>query len=295
MALRIITAEERMREQAGVKAVILGPAKIGKTTLLRTLDAPRTLVLNIEAGDLAVRDVPYQELRPEGDAQWSWDELRDVAAYLGGPNPSRVKPQAYCPEHYGHASEILGAGIKLDAFDTLFVDSITVASRICMSWCQTQPRAFSEKNGKPDIRGAYGLLKEEMVGWITQLQHARGKNVIFLGLLDEDKDDFGRPKWSAQMEGQATANALLGIVDQVLTMQNVTFPSDGGDPGAPVRCFITQQGNPWGYPAGDRSGKLDPVEPPHLGQLIAKCASSSIQRAGIVTTMPEPTPATQAA
>jgi hypothetical protein len=28
--------------------------------------------------------------------------------------------------------------------------------------------------------------------------------------------------------------------------------------------------NPWGFPAKDRSGKLDQTEPPHLGKLIAK-------------------------
>ena len=35
---RIITADERMEEQGGIKGVIFGPAKIGKTSLLWTLD-----------------------------------------------------------------------------------------------------------------------------------------------------------------------------------------------------------------------------------------------------------------
>jgi hypothetical protein len=279
MSLRLITADERMAEQAGVKVVILGPTKIGKTTLLRTLDAPRTMMLNIEAGDLAVRDVPYQELRPD-TGQWSWPELRNVAARLGGPNPASRSDQAYSQEHYDHVARELQ--IDLEGIDTLFVDSITVASRICMAWCLAQPEAFSERTGKPDTRGAYGLLGREMISWLMQLQHAKGKNVVFVGILDAAKDDYGRQTWDPQIEGQATGRALLGIVDQVVTMAKIDFEGASG-----VRSFVCQQGNPWGFPAGDRSGKLDMVEEPHLGKLIAKCADRSSGRQEISTQIPQ--------
>jgi hypothetical protein len=38
----------------------------------------------------------------------------------------------------------------------------------------------------------------------------------------------------------------------------------------PVRCFVTSEPNPWCLPAKDRSGKLDPVEPPNLTKLLTK-------------------------
>ena len=47
---RIITADERMEEQGGIKGVIFGPAKIGKTSLLWTLDPETTLFLDLEIG-----------------------------------------------------------------------------------------------------------------------------------------------------------------------------------------------------------------------------------------------------
>ena len=50
---RIITADERMEEQGGIKGVIFGPAKIGKTSLLWTLDPETTLFLDLEAGGLS--------------------------------------------------------------------------------------------------------------------------------------------------------------------------------------------------------------------------------------------------
>jgi hypothetical protein len=45
--------------------------------------------------------------------------------------------------------------------------------------------------------------------------------------------------------------------------------------------------NPWGYPAKDRSGRLDMVEPPHLGELIAKIRTGQRIDTEIVTTLPQ--------
>ena len=57
MALRIITADERLAE-ANLKttAVILGPSGVGKTTLLKTLPDATTLCLDLEAGLKSVQD-----------------------------------------------------------------------------------------------------------------------------------------------------------------------------------------------------------------------------------------------
>ena len=52
--LRIISADERLREARGIKGVLTGTSGIGKTTQLLTLDPQRTLFLNLEAGELAV-------------------------------------------------------------------------------------------------------------------------------------------------------------------------------------------------------------------------------------------------
>ena len=54
-AFKIITADERMAAPTGIKGVILGPAKIGKTSLLWTMDPAKTLFVDMEAGGLSVR------------------------------------------------------------------------------------------------------------------------------------------------------------------------------------------------------------------------------------------------
>ena len=158
MPLRIISAEERLAESRGIKAAIFGGSGQGKTSLLWTLPADRTIFMDLEAGDLAVEGWTGDTIRPR-----TWQECRDFAAFIGGPNPALRDDQPYSPAHYAAACEQFGDPAKLDRYETLFVDSISVAGRLCFQWCRGQAEAFSEKSGKPDIRGAYGLHGREMI------------------------------------------------------------------------------------------------------------------------------------
>lgn len=257
--LKIISADERMSQDKGVKALIVGPAGVGKTSLLRTLEPNSSLFIDLEAGDLAVQDVKIDTMRPR-----TWEECRDLACYLGGPNPALPATACYSTDHYNAVCETMGGAEALAKYETYFVDSITVAGRLCFKWCEQQPESFNDR-GKKDTRGTYGLMGREMIGWLTHLQHTRGKNVIFVGILENLKDEFNVTSWELQIEGSKTGKELPGIVDEILTLQFVDF----GD-GAPVRAFVCTQPNAWKYPAKDRSGRLEQVEQPHLGKLLAK-------------------------
>ena len=59
---------------------------------------------------------------------------------------------------------------------------------------------------------------------------------------------------------------LPGIVDQIITYQFLDF----GDGKALSRGFVCTSPNSWGYPAKDRSGRLDQIEQPDLGRLLSK-------------------------
>ena len=260
MTFQIITADQRLSEKRGIKGCIFGRWKIGKTSLLWTLDAPSTLFIDLEAGDLAVEGWAGDTIRPR-----TWQECRDFAAYIGGPNPALRDNQPYSQAHYDHVCSQFGDAAALDKYDTIFVDSITVAARLAFQWCTGQPEAISEKTGKPDTRGAYGLLGREMISWLTHLQHTRGKNVWFVGILDEKTDDFNRRIYLPQIDGSKTGLELPGIVDQVVAMAEIK-----ADDGSAYRAFVCQALNPWGFPAGDRSGRLAMIEEPHLGRLMDK-------------------------
>jgi hypothetical protein len=240
--------------------LIVGQAKIGKTSLLRTVDPRRTLFIDLEAGDLAVKDVPVDTLRPQ-----TWEECRDLACFLTGPNPALPPVSCYSAAHYEAISPHF-KDLSLDKYDMFFVDSGTVAGRLCFRWSEQQPEAFAERTGKKDVRSAFGLHGRELTTWLTHLQHARGKHVIFVAILEQRVDEFNHREWAIQLEGQMAARALPGIVDQIVTMSFVDF-ADGKPP---TRAFVCTLPNPWQFPAGDRSGKLEQIEEPHLGKLITK-------------------------
>jgi ABC-type iron transport system FetAB ATPase subunit len=88
MALPIISASQRLAEKQGVKLVLLGKSGIGKTTQLKTLPEDSTLFVDLEAGDLAVKDWHGDCVRPA-----TWPEFRDLVVFLAGPNPA-LPPEA---------------------------------------------------------------------------------------------------------------------------------------------------------------------------------------------------------
>jgi hypothetical protein len=143
--MKIISADDRLAERRGVKALIVGTTGVGKTSLLRTLDPTCTLFVDVEAGDLAVQDVPVDTVRLH-----DWTTARDIACRIGGPNPSFPPTACYSQAHY---EAIGGALDKLDKYQTLFVDSITAISRLSFRWAEQQPEAFSDRSGKKDVRG----------------------------------------------------------------------------------------------------------------------------------------------
>jgi hypothetical protein len=259
--MKIIGAAERLAEPRAVKLLVIGPSGVGKTSLLRTLSPEMlaaTLLVDIEAGDIAVADLSVASVRPR-----RWEECRDLACALGGFNPALPATACYSEAHFNEVmkdSELA----QLASYQTLFVDSLTAAARLCFTWAEQQPEAITDR-GRKDLRAVYGLHGRSMVGWLNQLQHARGRNVCFVAVLEKNVDDLNVATWQPQIEGGKTGRELPAIVDQIITMTWIDF----GDR-KPVRAFICTNPNPWAYPAKDRSGRLDQLEPPNLGALLEK-------------------------
>jgi hypothetical protein len=254
--MKIISAEERLKQQTGTKLAIFGVWGIGKTSLLKTLDEP-TLCLDFEAGLLAVQDWHGDSLTVR-----TWEDARDIACLIGGANPA--SKNVYGQKHFD-AVKAKYKDYDFEKYKCIFIDSITIASKLCLACCKNQPESFSERNGKPDTRSAYGLLASEMSAWLHQFQHIPDKDIIIVGLLEQKTDDFNRTTWVPQIEGSKTTLEIPAILDEVISM--VPLKDDSGKP---VRKFVCCTLNAAGYPAKDRSGRLAETENAHLGDLLRK-------------------------
>ena len=277
--MKIFTADDRLAQRSGPKILVAGPSGVGKTSLLRTLTAKMlasTLLVDIEAGTLALDDLPIASVRPR-----TWIECRDIACVLGGPNPALPATTAYSEAHYNECMKDPELA-RLTSFSTLFVDSLSEAGRLSFTWAEQQPESFTDR-GKKDLRATYGVHARSMLAWLHQIQHARERTVVLVAVLEKNVDDFHIASWQPQIEGGKTGRELPAIVDEIITMQWVDF----GDR-KPVRAFVCCNPNPWGYPAKDRSGKLEMLERPNLGALLEKLTGPG-QRKPFITVSPDQT------
>ncbi|MGB8528004.1 MAG: ATP-binding protein [Rhodoplanes sp.] len=277
MPVRIVTADERLAAANNKTSLaIFGPPGSGKTSLLRTLPADQTVCLDLEAGMKSVQDWPGASIPVR-----SFVDFRDLAVLIGGPDPAADPNAWYSAQHLQHARGVYaGSGIEefLRSKSIIFLDSLTDLTRQAMVYARQQPEAYSERTGKPDVRGAYGLLGREVIQALKHLQHAPGKTVVFVGVLEKITDEFNIVTWQPQMEGSKAGRELPGIVDQVISLHTFSRDADGGyvlDEKASERRLVCRAGNPFGLPAKDRSGRLDVTEPPDLGALLAKINTTS--------------------
>jgi hypothetical protein len=263
--MNFLTAADRLAEVRGPKILITGPTVVGKTSLLNTLSPASlatTLLIDLEAGDLPIAGLPIASVRPR-----TWDDLRNVAVAIGGPDPARASGAPYSQDHYYTViADSTLAGLA--QFNIIFVDSYTELARRCRAWCEQHPESFNAY-GKRDVRNMFGLLGRELIAWTQQIQHARARTIILVTILEKIVDDRGVPTWQIQLEGQRARRELPAILDVIITMTWVTFGN-----GKARRAFVCDPANSWAYPAKDRSSRLDQIEEPNLEKLLAKLSTS---------------------
>jgi hypothetical protein len=286
MSLNIISAADRLQVKRKINLLLLSAAGLGKTAQARTLDPERTLFIDLEAGTLALGDWGGSVIKAREEASrlgcHPWEFCQAISCIIGGPDPLATKADdPYGKEAYAaYVAKVCGPDF-LAKFDTVYVDSMTVASRWCFAWASNHKDAFN-KQGVPDTRGAYGVLGRELIRFVTHLQHC-DKSCIFACILEETKDTLDRVTYGAQIMGQAAGRELPGIIDEVVTLAQFSHPTVGN-----YRAFVTHLMNPYGFPAKDRSGCLELMEPPDLGKLLEKIRAGNRLDGQMVTGMPAP-------
>jgi hypothetical protein len=256
-ALRVLSAAERQREARGTSIVLAGPAGIGKTHQVKFLDPTRTLLIDVDRGALPLINTEVDIVRTDG-----WQAIADLFALIGGTNPSLSANSAYSQAHFEKVSGL----IDVSRYDTFVFDSISQMGRESYRYAEAHPDS-PPRSGSKDARAIYGQHARQMIAGLQQAQRgAPNKIIVMTAVLERVTDDLGRVEHRIQLEGDKTARELPSIVDEIIVMNWVTFSGAV----APTRAFICSSPNHWGFPAKDRSGRLDQIEEPNLGKLIRK-------------------------
>lgn len=258
MALQIITADQRVRS-AAVKGLIFGQAGVGKTTLLKTLDAASTLCLDFEAGLLSVQNDDQFGPSWRGDSVRveTWPEAKAILEGFQQQVPFLAK------------------------YKTVFIDSITFASKLCIEWCKQQPGAYN-KDKNLDIWAVYRMLSEEMIGWTTGWKHLPAINVWMLGGLERKKID-SITEWIPLLDGLKLYAELPYIMDYCFVMARFR----AADGNTYTGIFTDPVSNPeYAHVPVKYRSKLDPIEQPHLGQITAKALAFASKSAPPPSTVP---------
>ncbi len=225
--------------------LVHGPTKVGKTRLAATTGVPhKTIILAAEPGLVSLREHNIRVY-----------EMTTVGRLFG-------------------AIEWLERGSaegKLDGW-WVFLDSATdIADRLLRL-----PKTTKMGNGKlPDPRHVYLDVSEAMTEAIKRLRMLRCNTVVITEQERVERPD-GRVIYAPSMPG-AKLSSKMGYRFDIEVAMHAERHGD-------EILRTLQTANDGRFECGDRTGVLDPIEPPDLGYLAAK----------IMASMPQPEPVPEA-
>ena len=139
-------------------------------------------------------------------------------------------------------------------FETLCLDSISEIGEVVLT---------DKKAKVKDGRAAYGEMIEDMTKAIKEFRDLQGYNVYMSSKLERMKDETtGIVMMGPSMPGTKLGQAMPYFPDEVFYLG-----IEGTGPNS-YRYLRTQPD--YMYTAKDRSGLLDPIEAPNLGNIINK-------------------------
>lgn len=235
MTLQFGTVEQ-LTQMNGVKIVVFGQPKIGKTTLIGT--CPRPFIISAERGLLSLRNNP--ETRNIMGV-----EIRSLAQFQ--------EAERWCME-----------SVEARQFDTFCLDSITELMEVCLVEEKQKARDEAIKaKKKVDGFAPYNELGSEGMRILRRFRDEAHKHVYFIAQQEREKDEFGAVINMPSMPGKQLTRSMPYLFDCILQLTRQQAPD-----GTPYNALKTQP-DAHSY-AGDRSGKLDYWEQPNITSIINK-------------------------
>lgn len=230
-----------------IAILVIGPAGIGKTSLLRTLcgqyydgeswkqwdnvQPAKVCVLSAESGLLCVRDLVVN-----GTIQGY--EISSLSEFQ--------EAQRLCM-----SKEFKDSGVKW-----IFIDSLTEIATRCAAQIKADYEAATG-NSKQNGFKIWADYNTTMTDIIKSFRDLTDYNVVFTCLEKRDKDEGGNALGlSPDIPGTTLNNRLTSYFDEVFHMEK-------GRDGNGKDCIFFSTKSPLGL-SKDRSGKLQPYEAPNL-------------------------------
>lgn len=142
-------------------------------------------------------------------------------------------------------------------FETIVIDSLSEVAETVLT---------NSKKTVKDGRLAYGDMQEKMAEVIRAYRDLPGFNVVMTAKMEYVKDDAtGVMLNMASMPGKNLTRDLPYFFDEVFKL-DIGVTTDGTN--RKFRYLLTEPD--FTNDAKDRSGRLAPMEEPHLGKLFAK-------------------------
>lgn len=240
------TSTAQQSVDSGVKLLVYGEAGMGKTMLTATL--PRPILLSAESGLLSLTPANISRVFGANQPGICYDiptihiETFDdmVTAYNWITNPANNPIEADGYPRY------MSVGL----------DSLTEIAEQCLN---------TAKRTVKDPRQAYGELIEKMQSLVRSYRDIPNLNVYMSSKMARNKDDVtGITAYGPSMPGQKLGPELPYFFDEVLKL------GVGTDPNSQQSFRYLQTAPDMQNVAKDRSGMLQPMEYPHLGNIINK-------------------------
>lgn len=214
--------------------LVYGASGIGKTTLFKTLpNLEGVLILDAESGLACLKGT----------------DIADTS--LARDDDEMLIPMG---ERYKRLQEFM-VEVQLPAtkarFHTLCIDSITEISQVIMAYMKDVMKYDGFQ-----LWGEYTQAMMSLVKFFRDLEHY---TVIFTGLEARIDDEVGQSQACPDVGGKKAKEHLLPAFDIVARM---VVDGDGERKLVTKTTIKTQ--------AKDRTGTLEGVESPHLGQILAK-------------------------
>lgn len=236
------TSSSQEAQLAGVKLAVYSPAGMGKTVLAATLPDP--VMLSAESGTLSIKKSNLERLFGVGNPTITYDmpiiivstiaDLEDAFRYLAGSHEAR-------------------------GFRSVALDSLSEIAEVVLNAALAKAK---------DPRQAYGELQDRMSVLIRGYRDLHGKNVYMSCKMGSSKDDVtGLTRFTSMMPGNKLPQQVPYFFDEFFAYRTGRTPEG--------KEFRYLQTHPcMQYEGKDRSGVLNQMEYPHLGNIISKIQNS---------------------